>query len=630
MAAVAAVWLSCHAVAGIGDFDGDGRDDILVRNAHTSEYIYYAINGSRATEHPILRLSYRYAGVGDFDGDGRDNLLLRHPESGEFYYYQIEENTLWRIKATTNFEYRAVGVGDFDGDGRRDDLLLRHVHNGGWIYYVIDRHQARLRRVGITRNSAYGLAGIGDLDGDGRDEVVLRHVRVGNWVYYVIDGHRVTLRRVGMTRNPLYGPSGVGDLDGDGRHEVLLRHAATGAWISYTIHGSRAVLRRMDVPSAPDYLPAGLGDFDGDGRDGLLLRHAATGEWATHGFAGSVAPPERILDATSDWAWEPPGGMVAIPGVQDVQFVGVEQRRIAVSDTGTRWEVVLELDADTGRGSLSNVAYGNGLWVAVGENNLLTSTDGRTWTQRFPEGAYSNAHGYTFELRGVAFGDGRWNVGGGWRVRENLRGPSVPETLLTSIDGLTWSVAPLKRWQAIPIEDVAYGDGRWVAVGPTDIFESSDGQSWDTLPLRKLAWCGGLDLNAVAFGGGHWYMTKIRYRPGVLACARSADGLWTPFIEAGRHHASDIHYANGDWVAVGDHGIATWKTDSENWYWTELPTGCCANAVTHRNGRWVVGTSAGTYHNTADVKSASDWIRMMPWNQNSRELLRFEGIAGKP
>src|SRR5690606_7860488 len=51
--------------------------------------------------------------------------------------------------------------------------------------------------------------------------------------------------------------------------------------------------------------------------------------------------------------------------------------------------------------SLEGVAYGNGLWVAVGDDGMIrTSTNGTSWTQR--------SSGTSNDLYGVAYGNGLW------------------------------------------------------------------------------------------------------------------------------------------------------------------------------------------------------------------------------
>ncbi len=71
-------------IAGTGDFQGDGIDDIVVWQKSTG-YLYAWENGSSSNRRWIGRLdhsSWEVAAVGDYNGDGKDDLLLRELTSG--------------------------------------------------------------------------------------------------------------------------------------------------------------------------------------------------------------------------------------------------------------------------------------------------------------------------------------------------------------------------------------------------------------------------------------------------------------------------------------------------------------------------------------------------------------------
>ena len=102
---------------------------------------------------------HRPAGVGDFDGDGADEVMLRYVVDGTWHPYDIagaEATAASLTRVTTNLDYEAAGVGDVDGD---DELLLRHARGGQWIYYALaDGRGSLLRRAGATRNRAWRMA----------------------------------------------------------------------------------------------------------------------------------------------------------------------------------------------------------------------------------------------------------------------------------------------------------------------------------------------------------------------------------------------------------------------------------------------------------------------------------------
>jgi len=107
---------------------------------------------------------------------------------------------------------------------------------------------------------------------------------------------------------------------------------------------------------------------------------------------------------------------------------------------------------------LRSVAFGNGVFVAVGdEGALVTSGDGRTWKLR---------KSTTDErLRAVVHGAGRF-------VAVGYRG-----TILTSKDGRHW-----QRGESGVVErlqNVAYGNGIFIAAGWNGcVLKSLDGQTW--------------------------------------------------------------------------------------------------------------------------------------------------------
>ena len=85
-------------------------------------------------------LAWQFAGIGDLNGDGKDDVLLRH-EDGRWWYYPMNGRRhivsgRGFANLTRNLAWQFAGIGDLNGDGR-DDVLVRH-EDGRWFYYPMD------------------------------------------------------------------------------------------------------------------------------------------------------------------------------------------------------------------------------------------------------------------------------------------------------------------------------------------------------------------------------------------------------------------------------------------------------------------------------------------------------------
>ena len=310
------------AIARFGDLNGDGKDDVLLRHARGS-WFYYPMNGrthiraQRGTANLTTSLEWRPAGIGDFNGDGKDDVLLRHARRGSWFYYPMNGRSHIRAQRgtanlTTNLEWQLAGIGDFNGDGR-DDVMMRHAR-GSWFYYPMNgRSHIRAQRgtANLTTNLEWQPAGIGDFNGDGRDDVMMRHAR-GSWFYYPMNGRshiRAQRGTANLTTSLDWQPAGIGDLNGDGRDDVLLRKA-TGSWFYYPMNGRshiRAQRGTANLTTSLDWQPAGIGDLNGDGRDDVLLRKA-TGSWFYYPMNGRlhIRAQRGTANLTTDTRWAIP------------------------------------------------------------------------------------------------------------------------------------------------------------------------------------------------------------------------------------------------------------------------------------------------------------------------------------
>ncbi len=183
--------------------------------------------------------------------------------------------------------------------------------------------------------------------------------------------------------------------------------------------------------------------------------------------------------------------------------------------------------------SLRRVVYGNGRFVAVGEDIILTSENGADWT------CSEISSGNTYNQWGVTFGNGVFVA----TEYNNCRAR-------TSVDGLTWSdpVSMVDPTGFTRVTGVGFGEGAFIAVGDSGIIRTSqNGVNWNegnsgvSTFLKNVAYGGGLftavglnDTILISDDGENWNSI-----PG----PHSFTGYW------------DAAYGNDTFVLAGSGGM---------------------------------------------------------------------------
>ncbi|MEU2952490.1 VCBS repeat-containing protein [Streptomyces xanthochromogenes] len=141
---VGAGWNMYDSLVGAGDLTGDGRADLLARDTSGVLWLYQGTTSTTAPFAPRVRIGAGWevynslAGKGDLTGDGRPDLLARDA-SGVLWLYEgtgkASAPYAPRAKVGTNWSlYNALLVpGDLTGDGRAD-ILGRDAAGALWLY----------------------------------------------------------------------------------------------------------------------------------------------------------------------------------------------------------------------------------------------------------------------------------------------------------------------------------------------------------------------------------------------------------------------------------------------------------------------------------------------------------------
>jgi VCBS repeat protein len=206
--------------------------------------------------------------VGDFDGDGRDDVFLA---TGTAWYYSSAGQTEWRFLKESTAYVPQLGFGHFDDDNTTD---VFEQDGGNWYYSPGGKGERVLLGSSSIPITEYRF---GDFNGDGKTDVFradgtrwwVSWSGRSPWTQLNASGYRVANLR-------------FGDFDGDGATDVF---AIANGWWSWSRSGQSAWMKLNDQ-LATDLSSLQFGDFDGDRvtdiaqRSGSIWRMSPGGRYA--------------------------------------------------------------------------------------------------------------------------------------------------------------------------------------------------------------------------------------------------------------------------------------------------------------------------------------------------------------
>ena len=180
---------------GTADFNGDGKPDILWRNATRGENYVWFMDGVTRTGGAYLDtvadLNWKFVGTGDFTGDGKPDILWQNATTGQNYVWYM--NGVTRTGGTfldtvADPNWKIVGTGDLSGDGK-PDLLWRNTSTGvNYAWYMNGVTRTGGAYLVTVADLNWSMAVVADFNGDGKPDVLWRHSVTGENILWYLDG----------------------------------------------------------------------------------------------------------------------------------------------------------------------------------------------------------------------------------------------------------------------------------------------------------------------------------------------------------------------------------------------------------------------------------------------------------
>ncbi len=125
--------------------------------------------------------AWKLAGCGDFDGDGKDSVLMSG-NNGQYFYAVGLDGTAASLGSTNWSGWEVRAIGDFAGD-KKDDIVLFHKATGSMVMCANGNVDSYTSLAQLDANDWF-VVGAGDYNGDAKDDLLVRQYSTGMLGYY--------------------------------------------------------------------------------------------------------------------------------------------------------------------------------------------------------------------------------------------------------------------------------------------------------------------------------------------------------------------------------------------------------------------------------------------------------------
>jgi len=297
-------WPECVAV---GDFNGDGRQDLAVNNdSDDTVSVLLGYGDGTFTQQATTTVGDEPedVAVGDFNGDGRDDLAVANSDDNNVSILLGRGNGTFADPITygvDNSPYSLI-VGDFDGDAC-PDLAVANLTTSNVSILLGDGDGTFADHVTYTVADGPRYVEAGDFNGDGRDDLAVANS--GSATMSILLGHGDGTFADHVTYDVGTSPEGVavGDFDGDGRQDLAVTNIDSNNVSVLLGHGDGTFADQTTYAVGTGPQGIVVGDFDGDGRDDLAASNRDSNDVSILAGHGDGTFAEQVTYTVGSYPW---------------------------------------------------------------------------------------------------------------------------------------------------------------------------------------------------------------------------------------------------------------------------------------------------------------------------------------